>query len=96
MIKIKKEKRKKQSEKLYASLTNLEITISANAGDEGKLFGAVTSIDIAKNLKDLGFEVDKRRIILNQPIKQTGKYNVPVKLDDGLTAEIEVTVEKRQ
>ena len=94
MIKIKKIKRRKQSEKIYESIKDFQMTITAVAGSEGKLFGAVTSIDIAKKLKEQGFEIDKRRILQAEPIKQIGEYVVSVKLDDGLVAEIKVNVEK--
>jgi large subunit ribosomal protein L9 len=94
VIKIKKAKRRKQSEKILESLNNLEVKISAQAGEEGKLFGAVTTIDIAKKLKELGYEIDKRKIAHHEPIKQTGEYIIPVKLDVGLTANLKVMVEK--
>ena len=94
LIKIKKEKRKKQSEKLSESLTGIELRIGAQVGEEEKLFGSVTSIDIARELKELGYEVDKRRILLDEPIKKTGEYNVSIKLEEGLHAEIKVYVER--
>lgn len=94
VIKIKKAKRRKQSEKLLESLSSLEIKISAQAGEEGKLFGAVTPIDIAKKLKELGYEIDKRKIAHADPIKQLGEYTIPVKLDVGLIANLKVQVEK--
>jgi large subunit ribosomal protein L9 len=94
IIKLKKAKRRQQSEKLLQSLNGLEVKIGANAGEEGKLFGSVTSIDISKKLKELGFEIDKRKIQQAEPIKQLGEYKVPVKLDVGLSAELKVIVEK--
>ncbi|OPZ37057.1 MAG: 50S ribosomal protein L9 [Spirochaetes bacterium ADurb.BinA120] len=94
LIKIKKEKRKKQSETLMEALSALEIQIGAQVGEEEKLFGSVTSMDIARRLKELGHEVDRRKIHLDEPIKRLGEYRVPVKLDDGVTANIKVTVFK--
>jgi large subunit ribosomal protein L9 len=94
VIKIKKAKRKKQSEKLLESLSSLEIKIAAQAGEEGKLFGAVTAIDIAKKLKELGYDIDKRKIAHTEPIKQIGEYTIPVKLDVGITANLKIQVEK--
>lgn len=94
MIKIKKAKRRRNSEKLIESLKNLEVKITANAGEEGKLFGAVTPIDISKKLSELGYEIDKRKILQDEPIKNLGEYIIPLKLDDGLTAEIKLFVEK--
>lgn len=94
IIKIKKAKRRKQSEKILESLTNLSVNITAHAGDEGKLFGAVTAIDIAKKLKEAGIEIDKRKIVLADPIKQIGEYVIQIKLDAGLSADLKLTVEK--
>jgi large subunit ribosomal protein L9 len=94
IIKLKKTRRRQQSEKLLGSLNGLEVKILANAGEEGKLFGSVTPIDITKKLKELGFEIDKRKIQLVEPIKQLGEFKVPIKLDVGLNAELKVVVEK--
>jgi large subunit ribosomal protein L9 len=92
IIKIKKEKRKKLSEKAAEVLTGVSVTIKVQVGEEGKLFGSVTSMDIAKKLKEQGHEIDKRKIILDSPLKNVGEYDVPVKLDEGLTAKIKVIV----
>jgi large subunit ribosomal protein L9 len=94
LIKIKKEKRKKQSEKLSETLAGIELRIGAQVGEEEKLFGSVTSIDIARELKELGYEIDKRRIHLDEPIKKTGEYDISIKLDEGLNAVIKVYVER--
>ena len=94
LIKIKKEKRKKQSERVAESLSNVEIKVVAQVGDEGKLFGSVTSMDISKKLSELGHVIDKRKIALHEPIKNVGEYQVPVKLADGLTVNIKVIVDK--
>jgi large subunit ribosomal protein L9 len=94
LIKIKKDKRKKSSEKLAETMSGLEIKIIAQVGEEGKLFGSVTSMDIMKKMKEAGFEIDKRKIYLTAPIKQAGTYDVQIKLDEGLTANVKVTVDK--
>jgi len=94
LIKIKKDKRKKQSEKLIESLSGVSVTISAQVGEEGKLFGSVTSIDIARKLKEIGHEIDKRKIQLADPIKQVGEYEVTLKLEEGLNATVKVIVEQ--
>ncbi len=94
LIKIKKEKRKKLSEKLAGSLSGLEVKIIAQVGEEGKLFGSITNMDIVKKLKEMGHEIDKRKVLLETPIKQTGTYEVPVKLEEGITAKLNVVVDK--
>ncbi|MBP7737531.1 MAG: 50S ribosomal protein L9 [Spirochaetes bacterium] len=94
LVKIKKEKRKKQSEKLAESITGLELQIAVQVGEEGKLFGSVTAMDIAKKLKEKGFEIDKRKIIIETPIKQEGEYTVKIKLDEGQAPAIKIIVGK--
>ncbi|MCU0845277.1 MAG: 50S ribosomal protein L9 [Spirochaetes bacterium] len=94
LIKIKKDKRKKQSETLMETFAGLDIRIGAQVGEEEKLFGSVTSMDIARKLKELGHDVDRRKIHLEEPIKKLGEYEVPVKLDEGVTAKLKVTVFK--
>jgi large subunit ribosomal protein L9 len=94
LIKIKKDKRKKTSEQLAASMSDVEITISAKVGEEGKLFGSITSMDIAKELKEKGFDIDKRKILLDAPIKSEGEFKIEIKLEEGLTATVKVNVVK--
>ena len=92
LIKLKKEKRKKTSEKLSESIHGLEIKIPALVGEEGKLFGSITSMDIAKKLKESGFEIDKRKIVLESPLRQLGDYQIHIKLDEGLTATVKLSI----
>ena len=92
LIKIKKDKRKKSSEQIAQSMSGVELTITAQVGEEGKLFGSVTSMDIAKHLKEKGFEIDKRKILLDAPIKQEGEFKISIKLEEGLTASVKVNV----
>jgi large subunit ribosomal protein L9 len=94
LIKIKKDKRKKTSEQLAASMSDIEITIPAQVGEEGKLFGSITSMDIAKELKLKGFDIDKRKIQLDSPIKSEGEFKVAIKLEEGLSATVKVIVVK--
>ncbi|HDP80839.1 MAG TPA: 50S ribosomal protein L9 [Spirochaetes bacterium] len=94
LIAVKKEKRKKAGQKLVEALASVELQIGAQVGEEEKLFGSVTSMDIAKKLKELGHEVDRRKIQLEEPIKKLGEYEVGIKLDEGLTAKVKVTVIK--
>ena len=94
LIRIKKDKRKKESEKLSESMAGVELVIPAQVGEEGKLFGSITSMDIAKQLSEKGFAIDKRKILLDSPIKQEGEFKVGIKLDEGLTTTIKVTVVK--
>ena len=92
LVKIKKEKRKKESEKLMESVNSLELQIAAQVGEEEKLFGSVTAMDISRALKEKGFEIDKRKIHIEEPIKKLGDHKVSIKLDEGLTARVKVSV----
>ena len=86
------DKEKKGSEKLAAELAKLSVTIKMKVGDDERLFGSVTSQMIADGLKEHGIEIDKRIIDLEEPIKALGIYAVPVKLPQGVTAEVKVWV----
>ena len=77
-----------------ASMSDVELTIPAKVGEEGKLFGSITSMDIAKCLKDKGFDIDKRKILLDTPIKSEGEFKIAIKLEEGLTATVKVIVVK--
>ena len=70
----------------------LAITIKAKVGEEGKLFGSVTTMDIAEAMLAQGVTIDKRKIHLDEPIKRLGDFTVPVKLPADVVAELKVTV----
>jgi large subunit ribosomal protein L9 len=80
---------------LAERLNGIEITIEVQAGEEDKLFGSVTSQMIAEKLAEKGFEVDRRRIDLPEPIKTLGNYKVPVRLHQQVSAELNVSVTKQ-
>ena len=75
-----------------AALSGVDLTFPVRVGEQDKLFGSVTSRDIARGLVALGHPVDSRRIVLEEPIKALGVYQVPVKLTAGVTAEVKVWV----
>jgi large subunit ribosomal protein L9 len=66
--------------------------LALRAGEDGKLFGSVTTMEIGAKLADAGVEVDRKKIQLDEPIKALGEYEVPVKLDAGVVANIKVSV----
>ena len=80
-----------------SKLENVSLTFHANAGEEGKLFGSITTADIAERLKEqnLDFEIEKRDIELEEPIKSLGVYNVAVRLHTEVKPEIKVWVIKQ-
>jgi len=89
---LKREARTGLSVALKARLEALALTLTANAGEEGRLFGSVTNIDIERALRERGLEIDRRRIMLVDPIKQLGEYTVAVRLDSGVEAGLKVFV----
>ncbi len=70
------------------------VKLTRKAGENDQLFGSVTSADLAEALRKQGFEIDKRRVDLDEPIKIIGERNVTVKLVHGVTADFKVIVEK--
>ncbi len=79
--------RKTSAQKLAAQLGELSCTITVQAGEDDRLFGSVTARDIADALKAGNVELDRRQIVLDEPIKQLGVYSVPVRLH----SEVEIT-----
>ena len=73
-------------------LASVRLEVAAQAGEEGKLFGSVTAAQIGDLLKARGFEIDRRRIALSEPIKEIGEHKVTVRLHREVVAEIEVVV----
>lgn len=85
-------KRKKSAEELAAQLNGKDVTIKAKVGEDNKLFGSVTNIQVAKELEAMGFTVDRRTIILDDNIKALGDYKAQIKLHEGVTATIQLHV----
>ncbi|NOY77356.1 MAG: 50S ribosomal protein L9 [Calditrichaeota bacterium] len=94
-LELQKNREKKAAEQEAAKLNNVSVTISVSVGEEDKLFGSVTSQDIADALKEKGFKIDKRKIVLDEPIKVLGIYSVPVKLHTEVEAKVKVWVVKK-
>ena len=88
----KKNKALESSKILGAKLEALSIVLSHKAGEEGKLFGAVTNMDIAAYLKANGFDIDRKSIVLANAIKHTGEFSVALKIHPEVTATLKVTV----
>ncbi|MDP2600171.1 MAG: 50S ribosomal protein L9 [Deltaproteobacteria bacterium] len=93
-VQARQSKLKKGAEELAASLAGLSITVKKEAGEGDKLFGSVTTKDIADALRREKITVDKRSIELKEPIKQLGIFEVPVRLHAEVTASLKVLVVK--
>lgn len=89
----KKNKELESAKLLSGKLEALKIELKHQSGEEGKLFGSVTNIDIANFIKENGFDIDRKKIVLAEPIKQLGDYEVPVKIHPEVVATLKVKVE---
>jgi len=81
-----------QAEELVAKLEPVVLSFTRKTGDGGHLFGSVTSADIAADLATKGFEIDRRKIVLNEPLKSIGEFSVAIKLHREVTAQVKVQV----
>jgi len=90
----KKEREKEEAQALAAKIGGITISLKHKAGDEGRLFGSITSAEIAEALKQKGFEIDKKKIVLDDPIRLVGEYTVKVKLHPEVNASLPVNVLK--
>ncbi len=88
----KKNKVLEAAKLLAAKLEAITVSLTHQAGDEGKLFGSVTTMEIAAFLKEQGVEIERKKMALAEPIKQLGEYTVPVKLHPEVTANLKVQV----
>ena len=87
--------RRDAAQEIATKLEQVSLTFSARVGEEGKLFGSVTGADIAQQLEQQGFHIEKRQIDLHEPIKSLGVYRVPVRLHADVKPEIRVWVIKQ-
>ena len=92
VIEARVKKSRKSAESLASRLSAVSVTLPAKAGEEGKLFGAITSRDIAEALEKAGVAVDRKNVLLHDPIKQLGDYKVKIKAGSDLHPEISVSV----
>jgi large subunit ribosomal protein L9 len=83
-----------EARKLAKKMKDLSLTFQVKAGEEEKLYGSVNSADIAEEAAKQGFEIDRRKILLEEPIKQLGVYTIQVRLHSGVTTELKVWVVK--
>ena len=81
-------------EALVKKLSKTEITIEAQVGNEDKMFGSITTLDIHKSLEEKGIQVDRHAILLEEPIKALGIYHVPVRVAPDLNGDVKIYVIK--
>ncbi len=86
------QKEKKAAQSMVERLEGVTCNISRKVGQQDKLFGSVSTKDIGAALREQGIEIDKRNILLEEPIKSLGKFSVKIKLHSGISADIKVVV----
>lgn len=87
-------KAKTAADELASKVSGTTVTIKAKAGEEDKLFGSVTVMDIADALKKEGMDIDKKKIVMEEPIKRLGNYTVSVKIHSEVSAQLNVQIVK--
>ena len=94
-IELKIAKEEQASQAIFDSLKNVEILIEVEVGENDKLFGSVTTIDLQKALNEQNIEIEKQDILLDNPIKSLGLYDIPIKVTSSLKQNIKVNVVKK-
>lgn len=87
-------KAKASAEELALKVSGATVTIKAKAGEEDKLFGSVTAMDIADALKKEGMDIDKKKIVMEEPIKRLGNYTINVKIHPDVSAQLNIQIVK--
>ncbi len=87
---------KNESENLAQQLAEVSLQFTRKVGEQEVLYGSVTSLDIAESLQEKGFEIDRRKIDLEEPLKSLGGHNVPIKLHREVTAVVNVEVAREE
>ena len=90
----RKAKEKEEAEALASRIKGVTITLRHKAGDEGRLFGSITSAEIAEALKQKGFAIDKKHILMDDHIRLVGSHDVKIKLHTEVTASLRLEVAK--
>ncbi len=98
-VKLQKDQRDKKrmrdGDRIKVALEKVSVTAEVQVGEEDKVFGSVTSAHISELLKDKGFTIDKRDILLEEPLKALGVYTVDIKIDRDIVAKVKVWVVKK-
>jgi len=94
LIQARMDRQKKDAQEMAGSLGSVSCTIARKTGEDEKLYGSVTSRDIEEALREEGVSIDRKRILLEEPLKKLGVYTVPVKLHAEVTGNIKVWVVK--
>ncbi len=92
----KREKLRQEMLSIAEKLNGVSVTLRRKVSEDEKLYGSVSPADIEKALEDKGYRVQRKSIILEQPIKQIGEFTVPIRIDASISANIRVVIEKEE
>lgn len=92
VIQEKARKIRMSAQDLAGRISNTAVIIKAKAGEEGKLFGSVTSMDIAEQLANAGIDIDRKKISLDEPIRRIGSYTVNIRLHSDVSVQVNVQI----
>jgi large subunit ribosomal protein L9 len=92
IIEARKEREREEAQGILAEIDGISISVPARVTDEDKLYGSVGARDVAETLKQQGHEIDRKQVMLEQPIDELGIYEVPIKLASGIYANIRLWV----
>ena len=92
VLQVRDLKDRRQAGDMHAKLQGLRLVIPVKVGEENRMFGSVTSADIAEVIRQRGIEVDRRKIELEEPIKRLGEFDIPIKLHREVTVNIHLDV----
>ncbi|MCK8600617.1 50S ribosomal protein L9 [Desulfoferrobacter suflitae] len=96
ILAAKREKVRREMLSAAEKLNQVSIQLHRKVAEDDKLYGSVSVVDIANALEGQGFEVDRKNIILDQPIKQLGTYSVPIRMGSDVNANIQLVIEKEE
>jgi large subunit ribosomal protein L9 len=80
------------ADSLSKKIAGAVVSIAKRVGDESKLYGSVTNAEIAEKLAELGIEIDRHKIVIDEPIKAIGTFNIPIKIGYQMTADIKLEI----
>jgi large subunit ribosomal protein L9 len=96
MYEARQLKAKEDAQAIAEKLEALQLSVLKRAGDQDVLYGSVTPTDVADLLKEKGFTVDKRKIVLHEPIKKLGEYEIPIRLHPEVAPKVKLVVQKEE
>lgn len=95
-IEVRRLRATEEAERLKEQIEAMDLPFAQKAGEEGKLYGSVTGMDIAEAMEKKGIVVDRRKILLDKPIKSLGDYRVPIRIYPGVTAILKMSVKPEE